>query len=66
MWDIDTRDWQRPGSDVIASKVLKRAFPGAVVLMHDSAGRASQVPAVLETILAELSARGYVFQSLNN
>ena len=66
MWDIDTRDWQRPGSDVIAARVLKRAFPGAVVLMHDSAGRASQVPAALETILAELSARGYVFQSLNN
>ena len=66
MWDIDTRDWQRPGSDVIAARVLKRAFPGAVVLMHDSAGRTSQVPAALETILGELSARGYVFQSLNN
>ena len=66
MWDIDTRDWQRPGSDVIAARVLKRAFPGAVVLMHDTGGRTSQVPAALETILAELSARGYVFQSLNN
>ena len=66
MWDIDTQDWQRPGSDVVASSVLKRAFPGAVVLMHDSGGRTSQVPAALEIILAELGARGYVFQSLNN
>lgn len=66
MWDIDTRDWQRPGSEVIVARVLKRAFPGAVVLMHDSAGRTSQVPAALETILAELSVRGYVFQSLSN
>ena len=66
MWDIDTRDWQRPGSDVIAARVLKRVFPGAVVLMHDSGGRASQIPAALETILGELGARGYVFQSLNN
>jgi peptidoglycan/xylan/chitin deacetylase (PgdA/CDA1 family) len=46
--------------------VLKRASPGAVVLMHDSAGRTSQVPAALETILAELGARGYVFRSLAN
>lgn len=66
MWDIDTRDWQKPGADGIASRVLKGVFPGAVVLMHDSAGRTSQVPAALETILAELDARGYVFQSLNN
>jgi peptidoglycan/xylan/chitin deacetylase (PgdA/CDA1 family) len=66
MWDIDTRDWQRPGADAIASRVLKRASPGAVVLMHDSAGRTSQVPAALETILAELGARGYVFRSLAN
>ena len=66
MWDIDTRDWQRPGSDVIAARVLKRVFPGAVVLMHDSGGRASQIPAALETILGELGARGYVFQCLNN
>jgi peptidoglycan/xylan/chitin deacetylase (PgdA/CDA1 family) len=64
MWDVDTRDWQRPGSDVIAARVLKRAFPGAVVLMHDSAGRSSQVPQALESILAELTARGYVFKSL--
>ncbi len=66
MWDIDTRDWQRPGSDVIAARVLKRAFPGAVVLMHNSGGRNGQVPAALETILAELSTRGYVFKSLAN
>jgi peptidoglycan/xylan/chitin deacetylase (PgdA/CDA1 family) len=66
MWDVDTRDWQRPGAEAIAATVLKRAFPGAVVLLHDSAGRTSQVPAALETILAELGAQGYVFRALAN
>lgn len=62
MWDIDTRDWQRPGADVIASNVVAEVFPGAVVLFHDGGGDRSQTVAALEVILKTLSEQGYVFE----
>jgi peptidoglycan/xylan/chitin deacetylase (PgdA/CDA1 family) len=34
MWDVDTRDYRRPGAQVVANRILA-AYPGQVVLMHD-------------------------------
>ena len=63
LWDIDTRDWARPGADRIAHTVLSLARPGAVVLFHE-AGGGSQTLAALDVILSELTARGYKFALL--
>ena len=62
MWNIDTRDWQRPGADAIASRVLESAYPGAIVLMHDGGGDRSQTVEALRSILEALSSQGYVFE----
>jgi peptidoglycan/xylan/chitin deacetylase (PgdA/CDA1 family) len=62
MWDIDTRDWSRPGIDAIASVAIAEAFPGAVVLFHDGGGERSQTVAALDKILQTLSGQGYVFE----
>ena len=64
MWDIDTQDWRRPGTDVIASNVLTHAFSGAVVLFHDGGGDRSQTVEALEKVLQGLSAQGYRFAAL--
>jgi peptidoglycan/xylan/chitin deacetylase (PgdA/CDA1 family) len=64
LWDVDPRDWSRPGTWAIANNVLSNAAPNRVVLMHDGGGERSQTVAALETILAELSARGYRFEAL--
>jgi peptidoglycan/xylan/chitin deacetylase (PgdA/CDA1 family) len=64
-WDIDPKDWRRPGAAAIASHVLRRAFPGAVVVLHDGGGGSQQTVTALGAILAELSAQGYVFRGLN-
>lgn len=64
-WDIDPKDWRRPGVDAIASHVLKRAFPGAIVVLHDGGGGSQQTVAAVATILAELSAQGYVFRGMD-
>lgn len=37
MWDVDARDWSRPGPERIAATVLEAAGPGSVVLMHEGA-----------------------------
>lgn len=62
MWNIDTRDWQRPGADAIASHVLENVYPGAIVLMHDGGGDRSQTVEALKMILETLSKQGYVFE----
>ncbi|MGD8626534.1 MAG: polysaccharide deacetylase family protein [Anaerolineae bacterium] len=64
MWDVDSHDWQRPGTEAIVQQVLGLVQPGDIVLMHDGGGDRSQTVAALEIILFELSGRGYRFQSI--
>jgi peptidoglycan/xylan/chitin deacetylase (PgdA/CDA1 family) len=64
LWSVDTGDWARPGSSVIARRVLTRVRSGSIVLMHDGGGNRSQTVAALPTILKTLKARGYVFYAL--
>ena len=64
LWDIDPRDWKRPGAAAIARRVVSHAHSGAVSLMHDGGGNRSQSVKALERILRKLSKRGYAFESL--
>lgn len=64
LWDVDPQDWRQPGAEQIASYVLSHASPGAIILMHDGGGGRSQTVAALETVLAELSPRGYEFRGI--
>jgi peptidoglycan/xylan/chitin deacetylase (PgdA/CDA1 family) len=61
LWTVDPRDWARPGAAAIATRVIQRASPGAVVVLHDGGGDRSQTVAALRTILAELGGQGYRF-----
>ena len=63
MWDIDPRDWSRPGAAHIASFILAQAAPGATVLMHDGGTNRAQTVAALATVLSQLSRRGYRFET---
>lgn len=58
MWDVDTRDWARPGAERIAATVLESAEPGSVVLMHEGAGDRAQTVEALPAIVEGLLARG--------
>lgn len=63
-WDIDTRDWSRPGVNKIVNTVVSQARPGAVVLMHDGGGNRTQSVAALDQILTKLTAQGWRFPAL--
>ena len=63
LWNVDPRDWARPGANVIAQRILSRVYPGAIVLMHDGGGDRSQTVAALEIVLHKLSAQGYHFEA---
>lgn len=64
LWDIDTRDWTKPGSTAIANTVLKQARNGAVVLMHDGGGDRSQTVGALKILLPKLKAAGWSLQAI--
>lgn len=58
MWTIDTVDWQGVSSAAIRDKVLSRAAPGAIVLMHVGGG-ATGTPDALPGMIDGLRAAGY-------
>ncbi|MFE9656637.1 polysaccharide deacetylase family protein [Micromonospora sp. NPDC006431] len=56
-WSVDPSDWQAPGADRIASMVMSRIRPGAVVLLHDGGGNRQGTVNALDRILPDLAAR---------
>lgn len=46
-WDIDPRDWSRPGADAIYNNVVANAHPGAIVIQHEGGGDRSETVAAL-------------------
>ncbi|MET9018734.1 polysaccharide deacetylase family protein [Actinopolymorpha sp. NPDC004070] len=65
LWDVDTRDWTRPGSATIARRIVEDARPGAIVLMHDGGGNRQQTVDALGEALTTLADQGYVFRALD-
>ena len=65
-WSIALDDWFGPSAEVIAEHVLKRAQPGAIILLsEDREGKlepsTGNALAALPTIIEALQARGYRF-----
>lgn len=63
-WDVDTRDWARPGTSTIVRRAVAGARPGAIIIMHDGGGDRRQTVAALPKIIAKLRAKGYSFVPL--
>jgi peptidoglycan/xylan/chitin deacetylase (PgdA/CDA1 family) len=62
-WDVDPRDWARPGTESIRQS-LGRARPGDILLCHDGGGNRAQTVAALQRVLPLLRARGLSFVPL--
>jgi peptidoglycan/xylan/chitin deacetylase (PgdA/CDA1 family) len=60
-WTVDPRDWSRPGTSTIVSRVLAQVRPGGVILLHDGGGDRSQTLAALGQLLDQLPKLGYHF-----
>jgi peptidoglycan/xylan/chitin deacetylase (PgdA/CDA1 family) len=62
LWDVDPLDWKKPGSGVVASRILSDTRNGSIILLHDiHAGSVEAVPAVLDGLLA----KGYTFVTVS-
>jgi peptidoglycan/xylan/chitin deacetylase (PgdA/CDA1 family) len=47
LWDVDPRDWTRPGSAAIISRVLAHAHAGSIILMHVLDQTAAALPSII-------------------
>ena len=58
LWSVDTRDWADRNSQIVCSRAVAGARPGAIILMHDI--HQTSVNAV-PCILSALKQQGYSF-----
>jgi peptidoglycan/xylan/chitin deacetylase (PgdA/CDA1 family) len=56
-WQVDPRDWTRPGAGNIVASVLSATDAGSIVLMHDGGGERQGTVDALHLILANLTQR---------
>jgi peptidoglycan-N-acetylglucosamine deacetylase len=64
LWDVDPRDWARPGSGAIYSNVVGNTRPGSIILSHDGGGPREQTLAAYQSIIPALKRRGYRFATV--
>jgi peptidoglycan-N-acetylglucosamine deacetylase len=60
-WDVDPRDWSRPGTGAIYGTVVGNVHPGSIVLQHDGGGDRSETLAALPREIDTLRHEGYKF-----
>jgi peptidoglycan-N-acetylglucosamine deacetylase len=58
LWSVDSRDWSRPGVNMIKKNVLSTVRNGSIVLCHDDH---DQIVAALPDIIKSLKEQGYQF-----
>lgn len=63
-WDTDSMDWLSIGTEKIADRVISRAHPGDIILMHAS-DSAKQTHLALPIIIDQLREKGYSFLSVS-
>lgn len=63
-WDTDSMDWLSIGTEKIAERVISRAHPGDIILMHAS-DSAKQTHLALPIIIDQLREKGYSFLSVS-
>ncbi|WP_127583946.1 polysaccharide deacetylase family sporulation protein PdaB [Paenibacillus koleovorans] len=59
-WDTDSLDWMNKGVDNIINRVVTKAHPGDIVLLHAS-DSVKQTHEALPTIIDQLRSKGYEF-----
>jgi peptidoglycan/xylan/chitin deacetylase (PgdA/CDA1 family) len=65
-WNVDPRDWARPGVPAIAGNVISHARPGAIVIQHDGGGDRSETVAAVRIEIDTLRHEGYTFETVTD
>jgi peptidoglycan/xylan/chitin deacetylase (PgdA/CDA1 family) len=60
-WNIDSKDFERAGTNTIVATVKNEIHNGPTLLFHDAGGDRSQTVAALREVLPWLKQQGYSF-----
>jgi peptidoglycan/xylan/chitin deacetylase (PgdA/CDA1 family) len=60
-WNVDPRDWVRPGANAIYTNVVDNVRDGSIVIEHDGGGPRYQTLQALPREIVTLRKRGYRF-----
>lgn len=60
-WNVDTKDFELPGTDAIVATVERELPNGPTLLFHDAGGDRTQTVEALRTLLPRLKEQGYTF-----
>jgi peptidoglycan/xylan/chitin deacetylase (PgdA/CDA1 family) len=60
-WNVDTKDFERPGTDAIVTTVQRELANGPTILFHDAGGDRTQTVEALRQILPWLKEQGRTF-----
>ncbi|MFH8795686.1 polysaccharide deacetylase family protein [Streptomyces sp. NPDC017941] len=60
-WNVDTKDFERPGTEAIVATVERELPNGPTLLFHDAGGDRTQTVEALRRILPRLKQQGYSF-----
>ncbi|QQM46893.1 polysaccharide deacetylase family protein [Streptomyces liliifuscus] len=60
-WNVDSKDFERPGTDAIVATVEREVPNGPTLLFHDAGGDRSQTVEALRRLLPQLKQQGYSF-----
>ncbi|WP_432168219.1 polysaccharide deacetylase family protein [Streptomyces sp. bgisy031] len=60
-WNVDSKDFERPGADIIVATVERELPNGPTLLFHDAGGDRSQTVEALRRTLPRLKEQGYSF-----
>ncbi|WP_030778060.1 polysaccharide deacetylase family protein [Streptomyces sp. NRRL S-920] len=60
-WNVDTKDFEQPGTDAIVATVERELPNGPTLLFHDAGGDRTQTVEALRVLLPRLKEQGYSF-----
>lgn len=60
-WNVDTKDFERPGTDAIVATVDRELPNGPTLLFHDAGGDRTQTVEALRQVLPQLKEQGHSF-----
>ncbi|MFI6642623.1 polysaccharide deacetylase family protein [Streptomyces sp. NPDC050504] len=60
-WNVDTKDFERPGTEAIVATVKREMSNGPTLLFHDAGGDRAQTVEALRRLLPWLKDQGYTF-----
>ncbi len=63
-WNVDTRDWRRPGVGAIV-QAIESAQPGDIILCHDGGGNRAQTVEALREAIPYMIKQGYTFVTID-